>query len=156
MAVSSMVRELAEGVARSAGYDLIHMEYRREHGGWVLRLYIDKSDGVSHQDCVAMSRQVASKLDEENIMDHRYRLEVSSPGLDRPLFRPEDFRRFVGHVIKVRTTVPIAGARNHKGLLQGTVEEEGDVYITIQVSGDVYQIPLQSIATARLKPELIV
>ncbi len=132
------------------------MEYRREHGGWVLRLYIDQSDGVSHQDCVAMSRQVARKLDEEDIIEYSYRLEVSSPGIDRPLSRPEDFRRFAGHVIKVRTTVPIAGARNHKGILQGTVEEEGGICITIQVSGDVYQSPLQSIATARLKPELVV
>src|SRR5262245_4788357 len=98
---------LAEPYVRDAGLDLIEVQFGREQGGWVLRLFIDAPPGmtagaVSHTDCERVSRDVSAALDVSDPIPHAYQLEVSSPGLDRPLRREQDFARFAGRSARIR------------------------------------------------------
>ncbi len=114
------VREIAARVAASSGLELVDVEF---HGGGksrMLRIFIDKPGGVSHEDCAGVSREVGTILDVEDAAPGgSYLLEVSSPGLDRKLVRPADFERFVGSRVKLTTRNPIEGSRHFIGTLEG-------------------------------------
>jgi len=88
------------------GLELVQVQYRREDHGWVLRILVDRPGGVSVDECGEFSREVSDLLDVEDLIDNSYNLEVSSPGLDRPLIKPEDFERFAGREITLKTTSP--------------------------------------------------
>jgi len=126
------VREVVERVAASSGLELVEVEFRGSGGkARMLRVYIDKPGGVTHTDCEAVSREVGTILDvEDAVPGGSYTLEVSSPGLDRKLTRPEDFARFVGSRIKLTTREPIAGNR----FFEGRLESLGDGLLVLTLS----------------------
>jgi len=137
-------------IVEFAGLELVHLEFRREGAGLVLRLYIDKAGGVGLDDCAQISRQVSAQLGIDDLIQSRYTLEVSSPGPDRPLTQERDFVRFEGHRARVTTHAPIDGQKNFIGRLEGL--EEGSVRLVLE-DGRTIQIPRDLIARARLHEE---
>lgn len=115
--IEARVRALGEEVVRRAGYSLVDVEYRRESVGWVLRLFIDKPGGVTLDDCQTVSHEFGTVLEVEDPIPHQFRLEVSSPGLDRPLKSDGDFLEAVGRRVRVVAREPISGQRNFTGRL---------------------------------------
>lgn len=122
--IAATVAELAAPAAEMEGLDLLHVEFRKEGRGWILRLYIDRDGGVNLDDCARMSRQVSGMLEDGNLIDSPYHLEVSSPGLNRPLFRKEDYTRFRGHRARVKLKKPIEGRKRLIGLI-GKADDRG-------------------------------
>jgi len=116
----------------------------------VLRVYIDKDGGVTLDDCQKVSRQVSGVLDVEDPIHDRYALEVSSPGLDRPLFTREHFARYTGHSVQIRLDKPLDGRRNFKGIIQGMQDEA----VLLEVDGTQFVLPLQAIEKAKLVPDI--
>lgn len=151
--VEEKAMSLAAPLVSAEGMELIEVEWVKERAGWVLRLYIDKAGGVGLDDCVQVSHAVETTLDVEEVVPHAYHLEVSSPGLERPLRKPEHFARAKGQKIKVKTFGPIGTPprRNFSGLLEQVNEEA----ITVQVEGaGAFAIPFRDIAKAHLEAEL--
>jgi len=130
-----------------AGMELVHLEMRREGAGLVLRLFIDKDGGVTLDDCARISRQVSSQLDADDPIPNRYTLEVSSPGIDRPLVREEDYGRFAGHNIRLTTAAPLEGQRRFSGRLIGLAD--GNVRLALEDGREV-AIPREQVSMARL------
>ena len=149
----AMVRERVKAIAlpllKEKGLELLEVQYRREQHGWVLRLVIDKPGGVSLDDCVAVSRELSQVLDIEDFVDQAYNLEVSSPGLDRPLKSLADFQRFRGRMAKVVTNEPIAGEH----VFVGRIEETEGESIVLAVGRREVVIPFPQVARARLEVE---
>ena len=131
--------------------EMVHLDLERQRGGWFLRLFIDKPEGVSLDDCAAVSRQFGAELDAWGVLDDSYTLEVSSPGLDRPLRSEADFLRFAGRKVAISTFAPIQGRRHIVGRLisldSGIVTVEDD-------KKTKFEIPRQSISKARLEVEV--
>ena len=119
MAGMDKIREIAERVAQSSGLELVDLDL---HGGGkarMLRVYIDKPGGVTHEDCADFSREAGTIFDAEDaVPGGSYRLEVSSPGLDRKLLKPEDYQRFLGSLVKLTTRDPVNGNRHFEGRLK--------------------------------------
>lgn len=145
--VISQVRGLVEPILDQKGMELVDIEYRMEGGRWVLRLFIDKEGGVTLDDCSDVSGEVGVILDVRDIIPHSYNLEVSSPGLDRPLVKERDFLRHLARRVKIKTRGAIDGRRNFSVLLEGF--KEGKVIVR-DGSGMVWEIPLMEIEKARL------
>ena len=144
--VAATVSALAEPLCRDEGLELVYVQYRRESSGRVLRVFIDKSGGISLEDCTRVSRQLSDILD-VNLEDlGPYNLEVSSPGADRPLGKPEDFERFRGQTVRIRTLQPIGGRKNFKGILNG-ITADG---VCLACDHGEAVIPLEKISIARL------
>ena len=143
--------QLFEPVVESMGYELVGVEYTGGSGHGTLRVYIDRDSGVSLDDCAAISHQVSGILDVEEPIKQAYDLEISSPGIDRPLFKLADFERFAGRVAKVRLAAGLDGRRNFKGRLQG-VTDAGQV--AIEVDGEIFDLPYADIARANLVGEI--
>jgi ribosome maturation factor RimP len=146
-----------EQIAAAAGCELVHVEVK----GGVLRLILDKPEGVSLADCEHVSRQVSAFLDVADFGKSRYVLEVSSPGLDRPLYRPRDYQRFLGRLARVTTEDPETGKkRTVIGRLQefevpeGAPEEDARVVVVEEPTGERHEIALRNIRQARLEIEL--
>ena len=140
------INRLLEPVCNAEGIELVHTEYQKEPGGKVLRLYIDKPDGITLDDCAAISRQAGDLLDIYIESDHRYRLEVSSPGANRPISKEDDFNRFKGHPVRIQSSRSIDGQKNFKGTLTGI--KEGIVSLTVMEKS--VAIPFEDITKARL------
>jgi ribosome maturation factor RimP len=132
---------MIEPLCASEGIELVLVEYRREPGGRVLRLYIDKPGGVKVDDCAMISRQVGDYLDVASGLEEAYRLEVSSPGIHRPLVKTEDFERFKGRTARIRTREPLDGRRNFKGILQGI----SDGVIRLAAGSETLSIPFDQV-----------
>jgi len=139
--------QLFEPVIQSMGYELVGIEFSGRGQHDTLRVYIDRETGVSVDDCAAISHQISGILDVEEPIKQAYDLEISSPGVDRPLFNQEDYVRFTGRMAKIRMTVALDGRRNFKGELQG-VTHSG--YLKIRVDDEVYELALSDIAKANL------
>ena len=116
-------------VVESLECELVGIEYGRQGKRSLLRIYIDKEGGIDVKDCQRISHQLSGVLDVEDVIKEQYQLEVSSPGLDRPLFTLEHFERFAGHKVKLTLVSPIEGQRKFKGTLQGV--EDGQVIVNI-------------------------
>ena len=143
---------LAEPVVLSQGLELVDVEFQRERQGWVLRLYIDRIDrpgGVTLGDCVKISEVLSDLLDAKDFIHHAYHLEVSSPGVDRPLKKPEDFHRFAGDKVKVQLREPLDGRRNFTGLLRGIENDE----VLVEIDGQTFRLPRAQIKKAHIKYE---
>ncbi len=149
--VVERVKSLALPLFTELGLELVDVEFRREVSGWVLRLYLDKPSGITLRDCQRVSEELSDLLDVENLIDHPYTLEVSSPGLNRPLRLESDFIRFMGQRARVSTSQAIAGQRRFLGILKGC--EEGRVLLE-RGDGTVVQIPCGLILKANLDPVL--
>jgi len=144
------VEEILTPLLTYEGLSLVDIEYQRERVGWVLRVYIDKEEGVTVNDCARISRELGQILDVEDFIPYSYHLEVSSPGIRRPLRRQEDFQRFAGERVKIKTSEVIEGRKNFTGEILGCYGET----VRIIAGGKVYDIPLSSIAKAHLEPEI--
>ena len=140
------VTRIVEPVCESEGMELVHVEYQKEPAGKILRLYIDKPGGVLLDDCAAISRQVGDLLDVYIERNESYYLEVSSPGVNRPLGKADDFNRFKGRSARIKTFRPIDGQKNFKGVLMGL--EQG--VVNIRVNDQSVAIDIDNIAKARL------
>ena len=138
--------ELLESTLAGLGYELVDLE--RSVRGKLLRIFIDKPAGVSVDDCVAVSNHLSRLLAVENI-DYD-RLEVSSPGLDRPLKKPSDFIRFSGESVKLRLRVALQGRRNFVGVLR----EVNDGILKLEMDGKTLDLELSNLEKARLVPKL--
>jgi ribosome maturation factor RimP len=164
---SHVLWQLVEPPIQGAGLDLIELQWNREGEGWVLRVFIDRPEPphlpgaseppadvlprivVSHEDCECVSRDLSAALDVADVIHHTYKLEVSSPGIDRPLRREQDFRRFAGQPVKIRCTEPNEGRRNFSGVLRGA--QDGQVEVDCE--GKVYHLRIATIARANLVPD---
>jgi len=150
------LNRLVRSVVESMGYELVGVEYfQRGKGGAVLRVYIDqlngdRTKGITLDDCGAVSHQLSGVLDVEDPIAGHYDLEVSSPGLDRPLFVAEHFERFRGHKVRLELTVVLDGRRKLVGSIAGLAGEK----VLLEVDGETWEIPLGTIGSARLVPEL--
>ena len=147
---SAQLEALLGPVVEALGYELLGIEYLPRRSGAMVRLYIDHADGITADDCGKVSHQVSGVLDVEDPIAGRYVLEVSSPGLDRPLFKEEHFRRFTGHEVRIRLHGLVQGRRKLTGILRGASEGT----ITVEDGGEVYRVPLGAVSSARLVPDL--
>jgi ribosome maturation factor RimP len=142
------IQELLEPTVEALGFELWGLEYRSQGRHTLLRLYIDGENGIGVDDCASVSRQVSSVLDVEDPISGEYTLEVSSPGLDRLLFRPEQYPGYVGEWIEIRLRVPFEGRRKFKGTLKGIEGED----VVVQVEDQEFLLPHSSIDRAQVKP----
>jgi ribosome maturation factor RimP len=141
---------LARSVVEPMGYELVGVEYvQRGQGGAVLRVYIDHEKGITLDDCGAVSHQLSGVLDVEDPIPGHYDLEVSSPGLDRPLFTAAQLRRFSGHKARLRLAEKIQGRRNFTGVIAGVRDDE----LLLRTDAETLVFPLSMIDSARLVPE---
>jgi len=147
--LQEQIQLLLDPILGSLGLTLWDLEIRKQGPQWLLRIYIDReTGGVTLGDCEAVSRDLGTVLDVEDIISHAYTLEVSSPGLDRSLTRPEHYRRCRGSLVKVKTFQPINGVKVFKGKLAGL---EDLVVVLEQDSGETLRIPLDNVSKASLE-----
>lgn len=131
--------------------ELVDLEYVHEHGQWVLRLFLDKPGGITLDDCARMSERLGGILDAADPIPQSYSLEISSPGINRPLRKDADYDRFRGEKVEISMYAPVNGRRHFKGVLQGL--EQGKV--VVEESPEVrFMLPLADIAKARLDPDM--
>lgn len=141
-ALQNLIKKTVEGL----GYMLWGYEYRPHSESALLRIFIEKDEGISVEDCATVSRQIGAVLDVENIIPVAYILEVSSPGMDRVLFTADQYQEYIGELIKIRTRSPIEERRNFKGSLIKADENT----VVIKVDNTEFEIPFESIDRARL------
>lgn len=150
------IKKVMEGVTAIAvplldaeGMELVDIEYRKEQVGWVLRLFIDRAAGVTLEDCANISRELGNLLDVKDPIPHPYHLEVSSPGLNRPLKEEKDFLRFKGKKVRIKTAHPIGDRKNFVGILSDY--KDGIIYVTIEQES--LAIPREELVKANLEWE---
>jgi ribosome maturation factor RimP len=155
-AVVEHVRAIAEPLCLSLGLELVDLEYVREGPRWVLRVFVDRAGGVALEDCSNLSNALGVALDVEEeslgplLGDHGYSLEVSSPGLERPLKKPTDFQRFAGQQVKVKTYAPLPGDPSGRKSFVGTLVGLSGEDVALESSDGHLVIPLKAIAKAHL------
>ena len=142
--------EVGRRVLQGMGLELVEVELERQRGSWFLRYFIDKPQGVTLEDCQDASRQIGVELDVEDCIPGSYRLEISSPGLDRPLRTDEDFIRFRGKLALIQTREALEGRRRFIGRLQSL---DSGIVTIVDKEGRSWSIPRASIAKARLEVE---
>ena len=140
---------MLQPLVEDLGYEFVGLEHRSNPKNAVLAVYIDRPEGISLEDCERVSREVAALLDVEDPIAGHYSLEVSSPGLDRPLFTLEQFERFRGETVQLSAFAPVAGRRRFKGEILGT--EGGKV--RLDQDGTEVELEMGNIAKARLVPD---
>lgn len=145
--VVAITEELAVPIVANLGLELVDMEYVKEGGSWYLRLYIDKPGGVGLDDCQAVSEAVGARLDEIDPIPENYYLEVSSPGVERPLKKDRDFERYAGRDVDISTFVPIDGQKDFLGELRGLVGDRVELRLR---EGREVSLPRDKIARAKL------
>ncbi len=143
------LRKLLEPGIERLGYELSDLEARLGGKSGVVRVFIDQPDGITLDDCEKVSRAVSALLDVEDPLPGHYKLEVSSPGLDRKLTKVEHFQRFAGETVKVQMRFPIEGRKRFRGTLVSSDDEN----IVVDVDGESHSLPMATIDTARLVPE---
>ena len=146
--VAERIREVAEKAAGELGFELVHAEIGVLGRSAAVRIFIDKPGGITHEDCSAMSQHVGTVLDVEDFISNTYTLEVSSPGLERGLYKRADYERFAGQLAKLKTREPLDGQRNFRGRLAGVEGEQ--ILFDDKTSGRV-RIPLGIVAKANLE-----
>lgn len=138
-------RDLEPEIAK-LGYELVEVEFGHEIHGRVLRLYIDKESGITHEDCQTVSHVVSALLDKSDFIAEHYVLEVSSPGFDRPVRKPSDFIRFKDERIKVVAQTPVMGRKRFKGILR----DFQDGLVTVECDGAFYEVHIENVKKANL------
>jgi len=148
---SDNLTDLIAPAVEAMGYELVGVEYLSNggSGGGLLRVYIDSPDGILLDDCSRVSHQVSGILDVEDPIKENYSLEISSPGLDRPLFGRRDFQRFTGSRVTLKLRTKVSGQRRFKGELKGIEEDD----VLLAVDNEIFRLPLDQIDKARLVPE---
>lgn len=145
--VKEKVSAYAEELLPSLGLELVEVQFRREQHGWVLRIFIDAEEGVNLDDCSRVSRELGDYLDVEDIIDHAYNLEVSSPGLERKLSKTEDFARFVGSKAKIKFQQPYEGQKTYVGEI---IQVDGENILLLSEEGKELRFTFATLSTARL------
>ena len=140
------VNRLIEPILNEMGFELVDIEYLSEHGRWVLRIYVDSEDGITLDDCARVSNEIGDLIDVNDIFEHEYVLEVSSPGLNRPLKKEKDFLKAVGKKVKVKMINPVKERRNFTGYLKAF--QDGMLYI--EVRNELISLPLRDVKKANL------
>jgi ribosome maturation factor RimP len=149
--IAEQIRQILHPILESMGLTLWDLEFHKQGPQWLLRIFIDReSGGVTLNDCETVNRDLGAALDVEDIISHPYTLEVSSPGLDRTLSKPEHFARFTGSMVKIKTFQSINGQKVFRGTLLGLVE--GMVSMELE-TGLVLEIPMTGITKASLEVE---
>ncbi len=146
--IEDAIWKMAEPLVLENGMELIDVEYVKEGAEWYLRLFLDKEgdEGIDLDDCELISRKFSDILEEKDPITQAYRLEVSSPGIERPLKRTKDFQRFQGEKVQVKTFSEVEGKKQFIGILQETTEET----VTLDVDGTSIAIPRKQIGKANL------
>lgn len=147
--VEKIAERLVEPIIDSLQCELVDIEYKKEGSQWYLRIYIDKTGGVTIDDCQAVSEQVSKLLDEKDPIPHSYILEVSSPGLDRVLKKDSDFKRFKGSLIDVSLYKSIEGRKKYRGVLIDFTDE----FLTVEAKEKTIDFKRSDIAMVRLAVE---
>lgn len=150
-AIDEQVREIAARIAEESNLELVQVEAVGSKHNPTIRVFIEKEGGVSHDDCVAVSRQIESVLDADETVSPTYMLEVSSPGLERELYSLKDFERFAGHLAKVKTVTTIGGQKNFRGRIVGVKGEE--ILFDDKTNGRL-SFPFNAVAKANLEIDL--
>jgi ribosome maturation factor RimP len=140
------VTESVTPVLDEMGFELVDIEYLSQSGRWVLRIYADKEGGITLDECARVSREVGNLLDVKDIIPNEYVLEVSSPGLNRPLKNEKDFERAIGKNVKIKMVAPINGRRRFAGYLKKVVQ--GTVYL--EMDNDLFALSRKDIEKANL------
>ncbi len=143
-----------EKIVASEGMELVHVEYKRQGGGYLLRIDIDKDGGVNLENCELISHQVSTYLDVEDPVPGEYELQVSSPGLDRKFYRDSDYRKFVGRLVRVKTSKAIRGLHVIVGRLKEFDGQRVVVTDPVMKKDPDYEIPLGDIKETRLEVEI--
>lgn len=142
------LQALLAPVVEALGYQCWGVEFISQGRHSLLRVYIDHADGILIDDCEKVSRQISAVLDVEDPVSGEYTLEVSSPGMDRPLFTLEQFAAHAGEQVKIRLRSPYEGRRNFQGVLRGVEEQD----VIVQVDDHEYLLPIESIDKANIIP----
>jgi ribosome maturation factor RimP len=148
------VEKEIEAIVTSEGLDLVHIEYRKQGHGYLLRIDIDKEGGVMIEDCELVSHQVSAFLDVDDIVPSEYELQVSSPGLDRKFYKPSDYQKFIGRLVRVRTSKAIRGLHVIVGRLK---EYDGEMIVVtdpVMKKDPDYIVPLVDVKETRLEVEI--
>jgi ribosome maturation factor RimP len=140
------IATVLERVVQGMDYELVDFEWKNETG-WVLRVFIDGPGGIGVDDCARVSHQLSATLDVEDLIQHHYSLEVSSPGLNRPLKKEADFRRFVGQKAKIRTKHPVGESRRN---FSGTLIAVENGTVRIDVGDQICDVPVADVEKANL------
>lgn len=148
--IVQLVEGWVEEIISDSELELVEVEYVKEASGWVLRVFLDKPTGVDLEDCRGVSEILDKKLDEEDPIPGAYSLEVSSPGIERPLKKLQDYERFAGRAASIRTYSGLHGRKRFTGILRGLREEN----VLLDWEGEIIEIPLELIAKANLAMEL--
>lgn len=146
--IEDNIWKMAEPIVAKYGLELIDVEYVKEGAEWYLRLFLDKEDenGVDLDDCELISRSLSDVLETEDPIQQAYRLEVSSPGIERPLKRMKDFQRYKGEMVQVKTFAEVEGKKQFIGILGETTEDT----VTLDVAGTIINIPRKKISKTNL------
>lgn len=141
------IQAFADPLVQEMGMELVEVQFRREGHGWVLRFFIDKEGGVSIDDCAGVSREISAYLEVEDLISHAYHLEVSSPGLERPLKKKNDFVRFAERLVRIKLRDPF---ENGERVLIGTLRGLDGEAILLELETETVRIDLENISKARL------
>lgn len=144
--VQQELDKLIRSTVNGLGYELWGYEYRPQMESALLRIFIESEQGISVEDCSIVSRQIGAALDVDDLIPIAYILEVSSPGIDRVLFDPEQYQRYLNETVKIRTRIPINGRRNFKGTLVAVNEDE----VAVEIDNLDYDIPFETVDRARV------
>jgi ribosome maturation factor RimP len=144
------LRQVVEPLLEAEGMSLVDLQWSRRGRRWVLTLFIEKEGGVTLDDCAHISRQVGTRIEVDNLIEPSYTLEVSSPGLDRPLRTLADYTRFHEHLVRIITAIPLEGRSTIVGRLKGV---EGQIVLVEAKRAGILRIPLTQIKHARLEVE---
>lgn len=149
--IEAHIRNIAETIAAEKGLELVHVELAGTKKSFTVRIFIDKEGGVTVEDCAAVSRDVEAVLDADDLIQNSYLLEVSSPGIERGLYKIEDFEKFSGEKARLKLNAPLNGQRNFRGTIRSV--SDGDVVFDDRAAGEV-RIAYASIAKANLEIDL--
>ncbi len=146
--MSQRLHDLLAPVIADLGYELWHLEYNGAGPNSLLRLYIDAPEGVGLEDCEKVSHEVSAALDVAEDSSHNYQLEVSSPGLDRPLVTAAHFQRFIGDSARITMFAPVADQRKFRGVIKSA----DAATVELDCDGQIFQLSIKDMARARLEP----
>jgi len=141
------IEDFAATLLPSMGLELVEVQFRREGHGWVLRIFIDSEEGITVDHCADVSREVSDYLDVEDLIDHPYNLEVSSPGIERPLRSIADYQRFAGKKVRIKLREPVGDQK----VFVGVIQQSNDEHVELQLEDEsTVQLPFELIRKARL------
>ncbi len=145
--IENKIEQLVMPIINENGYELVDIEFLKENSNWYLRLYVDKQGGFTIDDCELVSKSLGEILEKDDPIDKSYILEVSSPGLDRPLKKESDFERYKGEVVDVKLYKAINKTKQFQGILKGL---ENNIVTIEDDTGKILSFPKQEIAIIRL------